>query len=443
MKVIFEQAERGPHSRNTLQVIGSVLTLLLAAMLVVGCGPNWPDPSGASSFTGRAVSQEKDGITVRVSVLTDDESGRYFGGSTAKADVQPVWMQVQNDNDHAVRYLPILTDPTYFGPQEVAQQLHGWFSSRTNDRIDEVFEAKAMPTYVAAHQTVSGFVYTHQDGGLKFLNIGLLSAEGHWLFRFVVPITGVQYAVESVDFSKLYPADQIAALNLEQLRSKLESLPCCVTNKEGNAHGDPLNLVIVGNGVDALFPFTGRGWRLNEPVDLGSSYRMAKAFLVRSQYDTAPVSPLYLFDRYQDVALEKARSTVSQRNHLRLWMAPFTIEGKKVWIGQISRDIGVKLTTKSWYLTTHRISPYVDQERDYLLQDLLLTGFVDRFGYVKGVGDSTPAHARSNLTDDPYYTDGLRLVVFLGPDPHPPLEVQLLDWERPAFVNGANNFSVE
>ena len=39
---------------------------------------------------------------------------------------------------------------------------------------------------------------------------------------------------------------------------------------------------------------------------------------------------------------------------------------------QISRDIGIKLTTSSWHLTAHRISPEVDQDRFYLLQDLIL-----------------------------------------------------------------------
>ncbi len=247
----------------------------------------------------------------------------------------------------------------------------------------------------------------------------------------MVPIAGVQYAVQRVDFSRLYPPGTIQDMTLEQLRTKLESLPCCVTNKDQSANGDPLNLVIVGNGVDALFAFSARGWRLNEPVDTGSTWRMTKAFLLRSAYDTAPVSPLYLFHRYQDVAFQKARSTVSQRNHLRLWLAPFTLEGHNVWIGQISRDVGVKLTTKSWSLTTHRVSAHVDQEREYLVQDLLLTGLVERFGYVKGVGESTSVNPRENLTDDPYYTDGLRLVVVLGAEPHPLLQIQRLDWERP------------
>ena len=95
------------------------------------------------------------------------------------------------------------------------------------------------------------------------------------------------------------------------------------------------------------------------------AFRSIRAFLFGSEYLNAPVSPLYVFGRHQDVALQKARDTVSQRNHLRLWLAPFTIDGLQVWVGQISRDIGIKLTTQSWYLTTHLISPEVDQDRFY------------------------------------------------------------------------------
>ena len=414
--------------------IARALSLLVVLISLAGCGPNRPDVSGLKDFTNRALVQHKDGVTVWTSVLTDEECRRYFGASTADVEVQPVWIQIKNDNDQPLRYLPILTDPEYFAPQEAAQRLHGWFSTGRNAAIDELFESSAVGNYVPANQTISGFLYTNADGGLKFLTVGLIGIERYWLFRFIVPVTGVQYAVQSVDFSKLYPAGTIEDLSLDQLRKQLQSLQCCVTSKTGKANGDPLNLVVVGYGVDAIFPFVRRGWHLNEPVDKASSYRMAKAFLTGRQYDTAPVSPLYLFNRYQDIALQKARSSISQRNHLRLWQAPFTLEGKTVWIGQISRDIGIKLTTKSWSLTTHRVSAYVDQERDYLLQDLLLTGFVDRFGYVTGVGESSPDHARMNLTDDPYYTDGLRLVIFLGSEPHTPAQIQPLDWERPVLA---------
>ena len=389
----------------------------------------------AARFAAEAIVQQQDQLTVRVRALSADESSRFFGASTAGLDVQPVWIQVQNDSDAPVRYVPILTDPNYFAPQEVAQQLHGWFSGAANNQLDATVERSAMRIYIPAHSVQSGFVFTHGDGGLKFVNVALLAPPRYWRFRFIAQIPGHEYAVQRVDFRGLYPADDIKDVTVDELRHRLESLPCCVTDKDGKGLGDPLNLVIVGNGIDTGFPFAARGWRLNEPVDTGSSLRMVKSFLLHSAYDTAPVSPLYLFGRQQDLAFQKARSTVSLRNHLRLWMAPFTVDHQTVWIGQISRDIGIKLTTKSWYLTTHRISPYVDQERDYVLQDLLLTGVVDRIGFVKGVGASSAESPRMNLTDDPYYTDGLRLVVFLGAELHLPRSISVLDWERPLPAN--------
>jgi hypothetical protein len=96
------------------------------------------------------------------------------------------------------------------------------------------------------------------DGGLKLVSVGLATDRRIVPFRFVIPIAGVQYAVQRVDFSGLYPPGTIQDMTLETLRTKLESLPCCVKNKEQSADGDPLNLVIVGNGVDALFAFNAR-----------------------------------------------------------------------------------------------------------------------------------------------------------------------------------------
>jgi hypothetical protein len=139
---------------------------------------------------------------------------------------------------------------------------------------------------------------------------------------------------------------------------------------------------------------------------------------------------LYVFGRQQDVACKKARDTVSQRSHLRLWLAPFTIDRLQVWVGQISRDIGIKMTTQSWYLTIHVISPEVGQDRLYLMQDLILSGAVSRFGFVCGVGASSVPDPRANLTGGPYLTDGLRLVLFVDEPRRTLDQIGFLDWER-------------
>ncbi len=408
----------------------------LLSWVVAGLGPSAPQAALAADFARTAVSQQDGLLTVRVHALTNLDAEHYFGAPLKRIGVQAVWIEVRNDADNAARYLPILTDPNYFSPQEVAQQLHGWFSTGANARLDALLAHTAMPLAVPPHASTSGFVFTHPDGGLKFVNVSLLSGQRLTGFHFALPIPGREYAVQRVDFRDLYPPGTGEDLSFDELRAKLEKEPCCVKDQRGEHDGDPLNLVVIGDGIEPIFPFASRGWRLNEPTGAASSLAMAKAFVFRSQYDTAPVSPLYVFGRFQDLALQKARSSVSLRNHLRLWLAPYTVEHHGVWLGQISRDIGIKLTTKSWYLTTHRISPYVDQDRDYLLQDLLLTGMVQRFGFVRGVGPSGEARPRRNLTDDPYFTDGLRLVVQLGTELRLPTSVEFLPWERPSLVSG-------
>jgi hypothetical protein len=66
-----------------------------------------------------------------------------------------------------------------------------------------------------------------------------------------------------------------------------------------------------------------------------------------------------------------------------------------------------------------------------MLQDLIMSGAVSRFGFVQGVGVSSMPDPRVNLGGDPYLTDGLRLVVFLGTPRRAFDQIELLDWEHP------------
>jgi LssY C-terminus len=405
--------------------------MFLPLFVLLGCSEAVPDPSAKNAFASRAQTQQQGPVTVRSAVLSDDESQRYFGVALADEGIQAVWLSVENGNDKPLYYLPATTDPNYFAPREAAQLFHRWWAGKANTDLDELFARVAMPDIIRPRGTAEGFVLTHREGGIKFLNASFIGAGQQFDFRFILPLERATYAVQNVDFNNLYPPGTVEAVDLDKLHTLLEKLPCCTTNKASNRPGDPLNLVVVGNGADAIFPFIIRGWRLDEPLDLHSALRSVRAFLFRSEYLNAPVSPLYVFGRTQDVSLQKARDKISLRNHLRMWQAPFTVDGQRVWVGQISRDIGIKLTTQSWYLTTHRISPEVDQDRYYVLQDLALTGDVSQFGFVRGVGVSTTADPRTNLTNDPYFTDGLRLVLFLSAQQRPLDRIERLGWEQP------------
>jgi hypothetical protein len=85
-------------------------------------------------------------------------------------------------------------------------------------------------------------------------------------------------------------------------------LPCCAANKAGDRFGDRLTLVVGGSGADAIFPFIERGWWLDEPLDIHSMLRTIRAFVFGTEYTTAPVSPLFVFGRPQNIALQEART---------------------------------------------------------------------------------------------------------------------------------------
>jgi hypothetical protein len=102
-----------------------------------------------------------------------------------------------------------------------------------------------------------------------------------------------------------------------------------------------------------------------------------------------------------------------------------------VAIGQISRDIGTRFTTKSPTLTTHRIDPDVDETRASLLQDFLWGQSLAAFGWAGGVGEIPMDEPRGNLTGDPFFTDGRRAVMLLSADTVPIEEIESFDWREP------------
>ena len=203
--------------------------------------------------------------------------------------------------------------------------------------------------------------------------------------------------------------------DVAELVNQLSQVATVTSNHSNKGAGDPVNLVVIGGFETLLNAFAGR-WDETEVISLATCWKTARAFMLGSEYRYSPVSSLYLFGRSQDIALQQIRESISERLHLRLWLTQLTHKGQPVWIGQVSRDIGVRFTTSAWNLTTHRIDPDVDESRDYVLEDLLDAERVDAAGYVDTLKASTPSSPCRNLTGDPYYTDGKRVVILLSPN---------------------------
>ena len=137
---------------------------------------------------------------------------------------------------------------------------------------------------------------------------------------------------------------------------------------------------------------------------------------------------MHALGRPQDFGLQKARWSIHQRNHMRLWLSPAMYRGDLVFLGQISRDIGSRITTKSPTLTTHKIDPAVDESRNFLILDLVYAHAVSAYGFTWGVGESTWEEPGRNLTGDPFFTDGRRAVIFLSSEAVAFEDVKYLEW---------------
>jgi hypothetical protein len=387
-------------------------------------------PQLQGSYLDRAQTQEKAGIRVTAAVPSAEESKQIFGAPLYRRGVQPVWLKIENDRDEHVSFLPVGLDPIYFSPIEAAnlnvkKDQAAIFDSQVNR---EFFQA-GLGSNVAAGDESSGFIFSSLDEGTKAFNVDVVGKSGLTTFTFFIAVPGLRIDHHSVDWASLYPSEEKAELSQDELIAKLESAICCVMDNKNANMGDPLNLVIIGDPGDVYYAFIRAGWDETESINKASSWKTIKSFMSGGEYRYSPVSALYVFDRPQDVAFQKARENIHERNHLRLWMSSSRYEGKPVWLGQISRDIGVRFTKKT--ITTHKIDPDVDETREYLLENLVYSQALKKFAYVQGVGEASMEQPRGNLTGDPYFTDGYRLVLWVTSLPVDIADMELEQWRTP------------
>jgi hypothetical protein len=403
------------------------MPLWLAVVLTLsGCATGFsPTPIDDVPFKSRSQTQTKNGVTVTAAVPTDEEARAIYGVDLASREIQPVWIEIENRGDEPLWLLTAGVDPAYFSAGEAAYAF-----SPGDDRIAEHFKKLQFQNPVFPGTTVSGFLLVNLDEGYKALDIDVLSREDVSSFTYIIRDPSFKGDYTLVDFENLYADDEIVAFDdMETLRKTLERLPCCTTNKDGSEKGDPLNLVLIGDSHDIFPALIRRRWHGAEIIWSKSLLRTVESFLQGSRYRYSPVSPLYAFGRQQDLAAQKARGTIHERNHLRLWLTPYQFKGQAIWIGQISRDIGVKFTLKSPTISTHVIDPDVDEARRYLLEDLAYSQALAAIAYVDGVGITTEEAPQVNLVGDPWFSDGRRAVLFFEPRPRSLSEVDVLSWE--------------
>ncbi len=416
-----------PRPRRRSKWIGVFAALALVSLACAN--PFLPVPLEQLGVLERAQSQEKGKIRVTVAVPSRDETKRLFVDDLYRRRVQPVWIEIENGSSESILYLPVGTDAEYYTPIEAAN-IDAKEPDETKDasRNRYFFDASLEPL-IQPGETRRGYVFTELDEGTKAFNVDIALPRDAISFTFFVPVPGLAIDHYDIDWDGLYPSDEIVELDRDTLLDEIARFGCCATDKKGEGSADPLNLIIIGEPEDVYYSFLRAGWDETETITRASLLRTAGSFLTGGEYRYSPVSSLFVFGRKQDVAFQKARASIHERNHLRLWMTSARFEGKPIWIGQISRDIGVRFTRKT--ITTHKIDADIDETREYLLEDLAYAQTLDKFGYAEGVGAATLEDPKRNLTGDPIFTDGYRLVLWLASTPRAIDDLEFVEWSLP------------
>ena len=392
-----------PRWRSTARVA----TWLIVAALTTSACATWQAPPDTSDapLRARALTQSKAGVQMSAAVLGAEDSLRLFGTDVTASDVQPVWIEVRNETDNVLWLLRSGTDPDYFSPLEVAWSAHGMLGRKTNERIDEHFGRLAFPHLIPARATRSGILFTNPQPVHKLLNVDLLGNRTMVPFTLLLPVPGEAAGLQDV-LHRYEDAEITNYDDLDGLRRALETLPCCAATVDGRTDGAPLNIIVVGRLDDIAAAGSRRGYR-RSPTGMGA----------------AP----HVFERPPDLYFRKRAQAGAPAVGLRVWRAPVNYRGQFVFVAQAGRPVGGRfLPEGSQDLHLH---PDVDEVRNFLIHDFMYSGGLEGLAFVSGVGAVPAAQPRALPDGGSYFTDGRRVVLFLGTRPLTFSDVQVLDWE--------------
>jgi hypothetical protein len=179
--------------------------------------------------------------------------------------------------------------------------------------------------------------------------------------------------------------------------------------------GDPVNLAFNGTRNQLMAAMEAAGWSKAEPVNYKSSLKMIYSAVRGTNYPTAPVSSLFLFNRKQNFAFEKdLDGNPRRRHHIRFWETPekWWLPGgyKADWLAAATFDknVGISLFTGQ---VTHKIDANIDQERDFVIDTLKHVKVISDVTMVKHFTSSY--HTRNGGGDIVCYDSSKLLIAIL------------------------------
>ncbi len=172
-----------------------------------------------------------------------------------------------------------------------------------------------------------------------------------------------------------------------------------------------VNFLVLGSEAAMQRLFTSAGWVKVDADVRDTVLHGIIGSLSKESYLTMPMSQLYLFGRPQDYGWAHAEpiSVVRSRNHLRIWKAPFQVNGETLWVGAATHDVGFERDQRNNGIT-HKIDPDIDLERDYVEKTLASTGLVTEISHFL---PDNPMKEAKTATGGTFHSNGQVLILKL------------------------------
>ena len=114
---------------------------------------------------------------------------------------------------------------------------------------------------------------------------------------------------------------------------------------------------------------------------------------------------------------------------MSLWLAPSRVDGTEVWVAQVKHAIGRRYQINEIFFGSAE-DPDVDDGRNFLLQNLWYSQSLEAVAYLK-TGKVVPKEDPAvDFNNNPFFTDGTRIVLWLSGDPVAMQDVRNLNWNE-------------
>ena len=206
---------------------------------------------------------------------------------------------------------------------------------------------------------------------------------------------------------KTVASGRVAGVNTLVSPETFADVPRRVSDQAGH-EGDMVNYALVGSEEQVEAAFKAAGWVLVDKTVGDAVLHGILSTLSHEAYTEMPMSTLYLFGRPQDLSYARGYplKVAAERHHLRVWKTDKTVDGRPLWVGSATHDVGFEKDQRNGKVT-HKIDPEIDKERDFLLQSFDAAGAFSSAAYV--TPDDPMLKART-ATGGSFYSDG-RIVV--------------------------------